>query len=245
MDDLLLLLIAGLAAGVVSGLLGVGGGIVIVPVLHYLLGIPFADATALSLFVIMVQAPIGLWRHHGKGAVDWRLGAWLTVGGVGGVVLGRWLQPQIEVPWLKLLFGVVMAFAAYRLILRAKPHDGRRAHPGVIVTLGFVAGIVSRLLGVGGGILTVPVLALLGVPAHVAVASSLVPVWSNAAIASIWSLVEGLDWRMAVPLAVAAVAGAPLGVMAAHALPETRLRQVVATTLAAVAVLIIVTSGLW
>ena len=109
MEGLLLLLIAGLAAGFVSGLLGVGGGIVMVPVMHYLLGVPFAEATVLSLFVIMVQSPIGLWRHQRKGAVNWAIGAWLTIGGISGIILGRWLQPMVETMWLKVLFGLVMA----------------------------------------------------------------------------------------------------------------------------------------
>ncbi len=244
MEDLALLLIAGLAAGFASGLLGVGGGIVMVPVMHYLLGIPFAEATVLSLFVIMIQSPIGLWRHQRRGVVDWAIGAWLTVGGVSGVILGRSLQPMIETSWLKVLFGTVMAFAAYRLMSPAISVPDRRHHPALVIALGFFAGLLSRLLGIGGGILTVPVLVLMGVPPHVAVASSLVPVFTNATFASALAFVDGLDWAIAIPLALAAVLGAPLGVKAAHALPEKRLRQVVAVALGAVAVFIIVTSGL-
>lgn len=245
MIDWIWLLLAGLVAGFASGLLGVGGGIVMVPMLHYVIGIPFAEATLLSLFVIMVQAPMGVWRHHRKGAVDWQLGSWLTVGGVSGVILGRWLQPQIAVPWLKVLFAAIMGFAAYRLLAKSSEEGRARPKPVVIVTLGFIAGVLSRLLGIGGGILTVPVLALLGVPVHVAVASSLVPVWTNATFASILSLLDGLDWLVAVPLAAAALLGAPLGVKAAHALPERRLRQVVAVALGAISLLMLVTSGAW
>ncbi len=244
MADIWWLLIAGLGAGFVSGLLGVGGGIVMVPVLHYFLGVSFAEATALSLFVIMVQAPIGILRHHQKNAVDWRIGGWLIVGGFPGVVVGIWLQPQIAVPWLKVLFAVVMLWAAYRLLRKPEAPTHDRRSRMVYVYVGFLAGILSRLLGIGGGILTVPVLVLLGVAPHVAVASSLLPVWTNATVASIWSLIMGLEWQVAIPLSIAALAGAPLGVATAHALPAGKLKLTVATAMVVVAVLIAATSGI-
>ncbi len=242
--DWAILLAAGLAAGIVSGLFGVGGGIVMTPILHYLLGHTWADAVALSLFVIAVQAPIGLWRHHKKAAVHWAMAAPLIAGGIVGVALGHWLLPRIDVPWLKVGFAVLMAFAAYRMIAKVQPRDGDGPGAGILVALGFGAGVVSRLLGVGGGILTVPVLVLAGVPAHIAVGTSLVPVWTNALVASLVNLADGLAWTAGIPLALGAVVGAPAGVWAAHALPEQQLRRVVAVGLALVAVYVAVTSGI-
>lgn len=243
MEDWLILVLAGLAAGFVSGLIGVGGGIVITPVLHYLLGFAWVDAVALSLFAMMVYAPIGIIRHRQKGAVDLRLGGWLIVGGVGGVALGHWLLPHLAVPWLKVAFGALLGFAAYRLVARIRPLREQGVGAVALVGLGFAAGLVSRLLGVGGGILTVPVLVLLGVPVHLAVGSSLVPVFTNAVVASIVNLILGLKVLLAVPLAAGAVVGAPLGVQAAHALPDIGLRRIVAVAMAIVAVIVIATSG--
>lgn len=236
-----LLLAVGLCAGIVSGLFGVGGGIVMTPVLHYILDHSWADAVALSLLVIAVQAPLGLWRHHKKGAVHFAIAIPLAIGGLGGVALGHWLLPQIDVPWLKVAFAVLLVFAAYRMVARQKP-GGREATPRapVLVAIGLGAGLISRLLGVGGGVLTVPVLALMGVPAHVAVGSSLFPVFTNALVASVVNLWQGMAWLTAVPLAIGALVGAPVGVWAAHALPEKRLKQVVAVGLVAVAVSILV-----
>lgn len=240
-----ILLAAGLAAGFVSGLFGVGGGIVLTPVLHYVLGYAWADAVALSLLVITVQAPLGIYKHAKRDVVRPRIALPLAAGGLGGVLLGAWLLPQIQVPWLKLTFAALMVFAAWRMVGRIRSRDdaGHGLQAPVLVVLGFAAGVVSRLLGVGGGILTVPVLALLGVPAHLAVGTSLVSVWTNAFFATVLNLLAGIDWTDGVLLAIGALAGVPLGVRAAHALPERGLRRVIAAGLTVAAVYVVVTSG--
>lgn len=235
-----ILLATGLAAGFISGLMGVGGGILMTPVLHYALELPWPDAVALSLLVIAVQSPVGIWRHHRRRVVSARIAWPLIAGGGVGVVAGVWLEPRIGVPWLKLAFAVLMLAAGHRLIDgRAPTAQGRPTPsppgPAPLAGLGVAAGIVSRLLGVGGGIVTVPMLSLGGVAPHVAVGTSLVAVFTNAAVASSINLAQGLDWTAGIPLAIAAVAGAPLGVRAAHALPERGLRVVVAGGLVAVA----------
>lgn len=207
-----------------------------VPVLHYLLGHPWDQAVALSLFVIMTQSPLGLWRHRVRAAVDLRMGLVLAAGGLVGVYVGILLAPRLGVPFLKAVFALLMVFAAYRMVARVPVRpDGQRVGAPVLALLGFGAGVVSRLLGIGGGILTVPVLALLGVPAHLAVGTSLLPVFTNAAWATAWNLATGLAWLPAVPLAAGALVGAPLGVRAAHALPERGLRRVIAAGLVVVA----------
>jgi hypothetical protein len=266
------LVVTGLAAGFISGLMGVGGGIVMTPVLHYAIGLAWPDAVALSLLVIAVQSPVGVWRHHRRGAVRLRLAWPIVAGGVVGVAVGVWLEPRIGVPWLKIAFAALMLGAGYRLV--AGDDDRRRARRGTsaattandgqaattpsarppapdsagpgaapgavpLAALGVAAGVVSRLLGVGGGIVTVPMLALTGIAAHVAVGTSLVAVWTNAALASSVNLAQGLAWQAGIPLAVAAIAGAPLGVRAAHALPERALRTVVSGGLAAVAFIVL------
>lgn len=240
-----ILLAAGLAAGLVSGLFGVGGGIVLTPVLHYILGYAWADAVALSLLVITVQAPLGIYQHARRDAVRPRLALPLATGGLGGVLLGAWLLPRIQVPWLKLAFAALMVFAAWRMVgrIQARRDEGRGLNAPLLLALGFAAGVVSRLLGVGGGILTVPVLALLGVPAHLAVGTSLVSVWTNATFATVLNLIAGIDWTDGVLLAAGALAGVPAGVWAAHALPETGLRRVIAGGLTVAAVYVAVTSG--
>lgn len=230
------LLLVGIIAGIVSGLLGVGGGIVLTPVLHYGLGLPWVDAVALSLLVIAVQSPVGVWRHARKAAVSWRMAVPLVVSGALGVFVGDRLLPHLPVAGLKLLFAGLMLLAAWRLgriVVRPGTPD-----VGLLAGVGFAAGIVSRLLGVGGGIITVPMLGLLGVPVHLAVGTSLVAVFTNAAVATGANLARGLDWTGGLLLALGAVVGTFVGVWTAHALPEARLRRVVAMALVSVAVLV-------
>ncbi len=219
-------LLVGLAAGIVSGLLGVGGGIVLTPVLHYGMGLPFLDAVALSLCVIAIQSPIGVWRHARKDAVDWRIGGWLIAGGVLGVVMGALAIRAMPVALLKVAFGVLLGVAAFRLVQARRPTMQLRMLEVPII--GVLAGFISRLLGVGGGIITVPALSLRGVAVHTAVGTSLVPVFTNAALATGINLAEGLEWMRGIALAIGAIAGSIVGVKAAHALPEDRLKRVVA-----------------
>lgn len=242
------LALTGVLVGVLSALFGIGGGILMVPVLHYIGGLPFATATALSLAAIAVQSPTGVWQHARRGAVDWRLAWPLVAGGAGGVALGILLQPHTPVPWLKVLLALLMGLAAWRLVARAPApsQDPVRAGPGIAfaLALGLLAGVVSKLLGIGGGLLTVPVLAMAGVPVHVAVGSSLVPVFSNAAFATAAALAGGLDWWPAVPLAVGALCGVPLGARAAHALDARGLSRVFAGGLVLAALYVGLTSGI-
>lgn len=241
------LLAAGAVAGVLSALFGIGGGIVLVPVLHYLLGFGWVEATQLSLVAIMVQSPTGVWQHARRGAVDWKVAAPLCLAGLLGVVIGDVLQPLLAVPWLKVLFAALMGLAALRLALpqaaAAVSADPKRLGLAGLYVLGLAAGIIAKLLGIGGGLVTVPVLTLTGLPVHLAVGSSLVPVFTNAAVASAQALAQGLHWLPAIPLALGALAGVPTGARLAHSLKEQGLRRVFAAGLALAALYIGLTSG--
>lgn len=244
---LLALLAAGGLAGVLSSLFGIGGGIVLVPVLHYLLGFAWVDATQLSLVAIMVQSPTGVWQHARRGAVDWRVAVPLAVAGLLGVLLGDALQPRIAVPWLKVLFAVLMGLAALRLAVPQPPvaEQARRLGLPGLAALGLFAGVIAKLLGIGGGLVTVPILTLTGLPVHLAVGSSLVPVFTNAAVASAQAFAQGLAWLPAVPLASGALVGVPFGAALAHAMKEQGLRRVFAAGLVLAALYIGLTSGAW
>ncbi len=232
---------AGLGAGFVSGLAGVGGGIVMTPILHYVLGYDWTTSIAVSLFAIAIQAPIGIYRHYGKGNVDWRLGLVMAVGGAPGVLLGSWIETRSPVAALKALFAVAMVVTAWQLVQRrSEPPAGTRPGIWVALLVGVVAGVMSRLLGIGGGLVTVPVLALAGVPVHIAIGSSLVPVWTNAVVATVGNIGRDLPWLGGLVMATAALAGAWVGVEAAHRAPAVLLRRLFAVTLVALAVAIAV-----
>jgi uncharacterized protein len=237
------LAVVGLLAGVLSSLLGVGGGIVMVPMLHYVLGFGFREATLLSLLAIAFQSPTGVYHHARRGAVDWRIAAPLVLAGAAGVALGIGLAPRVPVPWLKLLLAGLMALAAWRMVAALPPAQGTRPGLPYLAGAGVLAGVISRLLGIGGGLTTVPLLVMGGVAVHVAVGTSLVAVFTNAAVAAAVALAQGLDWMPAVPLVLAALAGVPVGAWLAHSLDENGLRRVFAVGLVLAAVYVAWTSG--
>lgn len=115
-------LLLGLAAGVLAGLFGVGGGILFVPTL-VALGLDQLDAEATSLLAILPTAAAGIWRHHRYGNVRWQAAGVLGVSSVGGVLAGVAIATSLPEDVLRRLFGVLMLGVAVQLAWRAR-------HPG-------------------------------------------------------------------------------------------------------------------
>lgn len=176
-----ILLATGAVAGVLAGLLGVGGGIVLVPAFVAVLtaagygtGDVMQVCLATSLATIFVTSMRSVMAHHRKGAVDWTIirgwTPWIMAGAIAGVMLVSRLSTQS----LKVIFGVmVLAVASYMLVSRSDwrlaetpPLGARRA------ALAGTIGLVGVLLGIGGGSLGVPMLTLHGRPIHRAVATA-------------------------------------------------------------------------
>ncbi len=171
----------GIIAGLLAGLLGVGGGIVIVPVLFFLLqanGVS-ADsamliATATSLATMIPTSLSSIRAHQQKGNVDWlllkRWGCFI----VGGVLFGSWLVTKISGLWLTLLFGLIAILAALNMLFRSGraalfPQLPRLAAQRLI---GGGIGFFSSMVGIGGGTMSVPLLTLYNYPAHKAVGTA-------------------------------------------------------------------------
>ncbi len=171
----------GLFAGVLAGLLGVGGGIVIVPVLDTALGVMGVDpairmhiAVATSLATIILTSISSTRAHHARGAVDFALarqwGAFILLGSVAGTVLASRMDSSV----LSMVFAVVAILVAAKMVL---PTDNLRLAdhvpgglPGKLPPL--LIGGLSCMMGIGGGSLSVPTLTLLSVPVHRAVGTS-------------------------------------------------------------------------
>jgi uncharacterized membrane protein YfcA len=177
----LVMLATGLLAGFLAGLLGVGGGIVIVPVLEAALGFLGVDpavrmhvAVATSLATIVPTSIASARAHHARGALDLDLARrWclpLLLGAAGGSILAT----QVHTRVLAAVFGCAALLVAVKMIL---PLDGRFVRDGVprgvmAAPLPAVIGAVSAMMGIGGGTLSVPVLTLLRQPIHRAVATA-------------------------------------------------------------------------
>ena len=176
-----LLLLTGAVAGVVAGLLGLGGGIVLVPVFFYVFTIAgYASdelmrvCLATSLATIIVTSARSVASHHKKGAVEWGiLKAWAPGIAIGAVV-GVWAVGGLESATLQLIFGVLGALiAGYFAFGRSDWTLAREMPKGILrAILSPGIGITSVLMGIGGGSLGVPLMTLSNVPIHRAVATA-------------------------------------------------------------------------
>lgn len=185
MSELAILAIAmlgtGIAGGVIAGLLGVGGGIVIVPVLEFvleLLGVP-ADirmhvAVGTSLAVIIPTSISSAKAHHTRGAVDVALAKRWAPFIVIGAVIGIVIASRVGGPVLTAVFGAVALLVAIKMVL---PLDNRTLTSEVprsaaVALVPATIGTISTMMGIGGGSMTVPALTLMSEPIHKAVGTS-------------------------------------------------------------------------
>ncbi len=179
MEFLLYLLLGGFA-GVLAGLFGVGGGMIIVPVLVLsFTAHGFSDqvlthlAVGTSLASIVFTSINSILAHHRRGAVRWPIVLWMTVGILFGAALGSLTAAAIQGPLLQKIIGVFAILMAIQMLFDFKPRASRGVpgKPGLTVA-GVVVGWASAIFGIGGGSLTVPFLSWRSVPMQQAVATS-------------------------------------------------------------------------
>lgn len=247
------LLALGTIAGFLAGLLGIGGGMLMVPFLTIILtqrgvadslGIKMAIAT--SMATIAFTSLSSLRAHHRHGAVLWNIVGNMAPGIVaGGLVAGAGAFALLRGQWLALLFALFVGFSATQM-LRARQPAPSRQMPGRLAqsAVGSGIGFASGLVGAGGAFLSVPFMARCNVPIHNAVATSAAlgfPIaLANTAgyVAGGWSLPAALPGAVGylyLPalfiIAAASVLMAPLGARAAHAMNVGQLRRAFALLL--------------
>ena len=170
-------LLGAVAIGLTLGLLGSGGSILTVPVLVYLAGQPDKVAIAESLAIVGAIAAVGALSYTRQGLVDWRAVVGFGVPGIVGTFLGAVLAAHVPGPVQLALFGVVMLAAAGAMFRgrAALAGEARPSRPAwIIAALGVSVGVMTGLVGVGGGFLIVPALVLLvGLDMRLAVGTSL------------------------------------------------------------------------
>lgn len=218
-----------LLIGTSLGLLGGGGSILTVPILVYALDVEAKSAIATSLLVVGVTSLAGMLQHARAGNVDWRTGAIFGAAGMAGAYAGGFAASWLSGTVLLLLFAAVMVGTAVAMLRgrRDVTGDTREALPVVRVVLdGLVVGLVTGLVGAGGGFLVVPALALLGgLPMHRAIGTSLlvISMKSFAGFAGHATHVE-VDYALAAVVSGAAVAGSFVGAALSRRIPPDRLR---------------------
>lgn len=250
------LLATGLFAGLIAGLLGIGGGIVLVPVLEYALswvGFP-ADwrmhvAVATSLATIIPTAIASSRAHQARGGIDWQLARSWAPGMLLGGLAGSVLAAQVDASLLSALFATIALFAAIKLALpldhiRLRDQPPRGAGGAAIASF---IGTVSAMMGIGGGTLSVPAITITGGAVHQAVGTAAffglllaIPGTLGYLLARPAEPLPGLTIGFVSLGALLLVAPtstlmAPLGARLAHRLSQRRLSQIFAVFLLIVA----------
>jgi len=251
----LILLAAGAGTGFASGLLGIGGGAVMVPVSYWLIltmnvppDIAIRIAFGTSLLVILPTVISGSWRHNKKKAVRWKTALILGSCALGGALVGATIAAHLPEKILKLGFGgLVLAVALWmgsRLMPKLRREDTEpRENFWLVAACGFPIGVVSGLTGIGGGVLIVAVLVLaLNFPMHIAVGTSVASIILGSLGGIVGYIVNGLGVPDLLPyslgyvnvpiwlcLAATSIPLAQLGARAAHALPARPLRYIFIT----------------
>ena len=252
-STILALMGTGVFAGVLAGLLGVGGGIVIVPVLFFLFqsfGVSAESAmviaTATSLATIIPTSVSSIYSHNKKGNVDFELlkrwAAFIFI----GVLAGSWLVTRVDGGWLAALFGVIATLSALNMLFRTGKSALFEQLPGMPGqgAMGVSIGFFSSMVGIGGGTLSVPMLTICNYPAHRAVGTAaaigliislpgaltmlVMGVTPADAPAGTYGLVNALAFVCIVPLTVLF---APVGAALAAKLDAVKLKRVFACVL--------------
>lgn len=217
--------------GVSLGLLGGGGSILAVPLLVYVADMPAKEAIATSLLVVGATSAVGVIPHARANRVRWRTGLIFGFAGMTGAYAGGRLAEFIPAAFLLTGFAVMMLATAIAMIRGRRSAEGKPVPhelPVLHVILdGVVVGLVTGLVGAGGGFLVVPALALLGgLPMPVAVGTSLVVIAmkSFAGLAGYLSSVS-INWGLAAAITAAAIIGSFAGGRLAGKIPADILRK--------------------
>ncbi len=251
---ILALLPTGMVAGFASGLIGVGGAFVMVPVQFWMLTSIGVDPTiairislGTSLLVVLPTAVSGAVAHHRNGAVRWKAGVILGVAGASASFGGAYVASLLPARVLTTIFGCMAIFLAIRMAVADSPHAGesRAGGLGRLFVSGGLFGFISGIIGVGGGGMIIPVMTnFLGFGLHEAVGTSAAFMIFTALGGSISYLVNGLgveglpaystgylNWQQFVLLAGSSIPMAVVGAKAAHAISPKRLSIVLALVL--------------
>ena len=249
---LLLYIAAGALAGVLAGLFGIGGGLVIVPILVYCFSLQGVNpdilmqmALGTSLACILFTSVSSARSHNKRGAVDWGTVKRIVLGILIGTYLGSVLAAWLPSNFLKAFFVVFLYYVGVQMLMGKQPKASRELPSALpMFGVGNVIGVVSSLVGIGGGTLSVPFLAWCNTPMHraigtasaigfpIAVAGTLGYVTNGLGVANRPDFSVGFVYLPAlIGIVLMGVFTAPIGVRMAHSLPVPKLKKAFAVLL--------------
>lgn len=269
---------AGLFAGFVGSMLGLGGGFIMVPILHLSIAIPILclnlgfgldikTAVGTSLAIMIFTATSSAYRYWRHGRIDTGLAKYLVVTSVPGVVAGAMIGHIVDRNTLKIVFAAALGLAAIRMFMGKKElaRHGFKKHVvqrrlvdregtvfeynvNLVLTMIFagVAGVSAGLLGIGGGIINVPVLTFSGLPIHLAVATSSFLIIFNASTGAVsHGILGNIDYGMTAVIVPGVIVGAQFGAIAGKRVKPKKLQLILACALVLLALRMIAKAMGW
>ena len=238
----IMLIVVGLGAGTLGSMLGVGGGIIMVPALTFM-GLSHAPAAATSLFAVTSTSVSSTVAYSRQKRINYKRAIQLAIAAVPGAVLGVFISKGISDSDFKLYFGILLLAVGLYVAFKSSLLKEKRQHEMSVVqhlavfAITFGAGIISSLFGVGGGTIFVPVMLLLyRMSMHSAAATSQLALMITS-FAGIFThaLIGNPDYLYAIALSIGAFVGAQIGAKCAKNTRESFLRKMLGIVLAAVA----------
>jgi uncharacterized membrane protein YfcA len=228
---ILAIFISGLVAGFFGSLVGLGGGVIMVPLLNLIFGLPIKTAVATSLVAICATSIGGTARYLKSNLVDYRMGLFLEtttiVGAIAGGLVALVIKPQI----LSVAFAIILIYTSVNMLTKLKRKESpitaglaqsvSTARKYIALALSGIAGMVSAMLGVGGGVVKVPIIHLiLGYPIKNSTATSTFMIGLTAAAGSLVYFIAQtrgsvdyvlIDYHAVAPLVIGTLAGSTIG----------------------------------
>ncbi|AJZ75194.1 sulfite exporter TauE/SafE family protein [Candidatus Nitrosotenuis cloacae] len=247
MFESLWLIPLGFVAGVIGSIIGLGGGIVVVPVLTFL-GVPHTISSSSSLFAAFSNSVASTVSYSKQKRVDYKTGLRLGLMSIPGTILGAVISAQATPDLFKILFAVVLIASCYYLFIKKNldTKQGNLSKKMLVASsvISFFAGILSSFFGIGGGIIFVPLMMIgLGLLVKNATATSqLILMFSSASGMITHTLLGHADFEYALLLSIGAFAGGLLGARLSLEIKENRLRLLIVAVILIAAIKLILDS---
>lgn len=248
-------LLLSLIIGIVLGLVGGGGSILTVPLVHYFFGESLFLATTYSLFVVAIAAGIGVITRAKKGQIDFRGGIVFVIPSmVTAFLIRRYVMDMFPINFtvggfelsrdvvISILLIVVMLYTAFRTMFSTRPQTGGSVGAATVVLFGVLTGVLSGFIGAGGGFIIVPILLRMGLDMKKAVGTSMFIIAVQSAVALVGDFTgkaltaeSSIDWQLLGLITGVTVVGVLAGSLMQRYFSGGMLRQIFSYVLIAVA----------